>query len=66
VIIGLKSHWRHGYATEAIEAICDFAGKKLNLHRVYARCHANNPGSSMAFLGVQCQLEPLRLDRNQW
>jgi ribosomal-protein-alanine N-acetyltransferase len=50
LLIGEKSQWGKGYATEAIEAIVSYADSILDLHRVYAACHANNPSSYKAFV----------------
>jgi RimJ/RimL family protein N-acetyltransferase len=49
VIIGEKSVWGRGYASEAIALLSDYAFNKLNLHKVWAGCYANNPGSVKAF-----------------
>lgn len=49
VIVGAKDCWGRGYASEAIALISDYAFKKLNLHKVWAGCYANNLGSIKAF-----------------
>lgn len=38
-------HWGHGYATEAARALLDHGFSDLLLHRVEARCVADNLGS---------------------
>jgi RimJ/RimL family protein N-acetyltransferase len=49
VIIGDKKCWGKGYASEAIALISEHAFRKLNLHKVWAGCYANNDGSIKAF-----------------
>ena len=48
-------HWRRGYATEASEAMLDYAFGALDLIRVVAHCLTRNPGSwrVMEKLGMQ-------------
>lgn len=50
IIIGAKTYWGQGYASEAITLISEYALNKLNLHKVWAGCYANNVGSIKAFL----------------
>lgn len=50
VLIGEKSFWGKGFASEAIEAVTVFAFQKLNLKKVTAGMYANNIGSYKAFL----------------
>ncbi len=40
-----KRYWGQGFATEAGEAIVDFAFRDLKLERLQIRCFADNPGS---------------------
>jgi [ribosomal protein S5]-alanine N-acetyltransferase len=49
ILIGPEAHWGQGYASEAIDALSSYAGRELGLHRVYAGCHSNNPGSFRSF-----------------
>jgi len=49
VIIGEKTCWGKGYASEAIRLVSVYAFGKLNLHKVWAGCYANNTGSIKAF-----------------
>ena len=48
-------HWGHGYATEAARAIVTFGFTQLKLHRIEARCIAENVGSAHVLqkLGMQ-------------
>jgi ribosomal-protein-alanine N-acetyltransferase len=57
IIIGDKSNWGKGYATEAIRLVVNYAFKKLNLHKVTAGCYANNSGAVKAFEKADFQLE---------
>ncbi|MBL6932629.1 MAG: GNAT family N-acetyltransferase [Rhodospirillales bacterium] len=52
ILIGDKTAWGHGYASEAISAVSNHAADELDLKRVYAGCHANNPGSWKAFINA--------------
>jgi len=49
IIVGEKSVWGKGYATEAIKLVTDYAFKKLNLHKLTAGCYKENVGSQKAF-----------------
>lgn len=49
LLIGEKDLWGQGYATEAIKLVCDYAFKKINLHKVTAGCYDENVGSTRAF-----------------
>ena len=40
-----EPHWNKGYATEAINAIIDFAFETLNLKNIYATCKSDNIAS---------------------
>lgn len=48
-------HGGRGLATEAATALLDWGFAEFHLHRVYARCHAENTGSArlMARLGMR-------------
>ncbi|CUH92316.1 GNAT family N-acetyltransferase [Herbinix luporum] len=41
-----KNYWGHGYATEAGQAIVNFAFETLKLERLQIRCFTNNPASA--------------------
>lgn len=49
VIIGDRSSWGKGFATEAIELVKKYAFKNLKLHKLTAGAYANNYGSIRAF-----------------
>jgi len=49
LIIGERSAWGRGFATEAISLVCDFAFKQLRLHKVTASMYEENVGSTRAF-----------------
>lgn len=57
LIIGNKSYWKQGYATEAIAAVAEYAGSTLGIRRVFAGCHASNEGSVKAFLNAGFEIE---------
>ena len=40
-----NNHWRQGYGTEMGRALLDFGFEELNLHRILARCDAENVAS---------------------
>ncbi len=48
IIIGEKSEWGKGYATEAIKLALDFAFSALGLYKVTAGVYSNNTGSLKA------------------
>lgn len=50
LMIGEKSEWGKGRATEAIALACRYAFETLNLHKVTAGCYCDNSGSTGAFL----------------
>ncbi len=49
IVIGEKSFWGKGYATEAIKLVVSYAFNTLNLHKLTAGAYANNIGSIKAF-----------------
>lgn len=49
LIIGEKTAWGKGYATEAIRLVTEYAFRKLNLHKLSAGCYEENIGSEKAF-----------------
>lgn len=50
LLIGDKSQWGRGYATEMIRTVTEYGFTGLNLHKVTAGCYNDNPGSANAFL----------------
>ena len=50
LVIGDKSAWGQGFATETIGLMVDYAFNVLDLHKVGAGCYATNEGSIRAFL----------------
>jgi RimJ/RimL family protein N-acetyltransferase len=57
LLVGDKSYWGKGIATEAIRLVTEFAFYSLNLHKVKAGCYAMNIGSRKAFEKVGFVLE---------
>lgn len=49
LIIGEKTYWRKGYASEAIQCLTDFAFKTLGLHKLISSFYDCNKGSIRAF-----------------
>ena len=60
LLIGEKSCWGQGYASEAIRLVTTYAFERLNLHKVTAGCYADNQGSEKAFLKAGFALEGVR------
>jgi len=60
IIIGDKNSWGRGYGSDAIEAICSFAFRNLNLHKLTAGGYVSNVASYKAFKKCQFQLEGTR------
>lgn len=52
ILIGDRSYWGKGYATEAIDAITAHAFDSLGLHRITAGMYEENIGSYKAFLNA--------------
>ena len=49
LLIGSKTHWGNGFASEAIKLVVDYTFKKLNLRRLEAGCYSTNIASINAF-----------------
>ena len=47
-LIGDKSEWGKGYATEAIKLVTEYAFKNLKILKICAGCHESNIGSKKA------------------
>jgi RimJ/RimL family protein N-acetyltransferase len=50
LIIGSKTHWGKGYATEAIRLATRYGFEELNLNKLFAGMYADNVGSYNAFI----------------
>lgn len=50
LLIGEKSTWGHGYATEAIRTLSQFGFHDLGLEKIEAGCYEDNIGSLRAFI----------------
>lgn len=50
IMIGDKTAWGKGVATETIELLCTYAFEELSLHKVTAGIYENNTASLSAFL----------------
>ena len=59
LMIGDKSEWGNGYATESIRMITKFAFEKLNISKISAGCYESNIGSKAAFEKSGYQVEGL-------
>ena len=58
-------HWGNGYATEAATAVLDFGFDRLDLHRVWAHCIAENVASVRVLQKLGMTQEG-RLRQNEW
>lgn len=63
ILIGEKSSWGNGYATEAISLVTEYAFEKLQLHKVTAGCYDVNDGSRRAFAKAGFSEEGLRKEQ---
>lgn len=57
ILIGEKSCWGKGYATEAIQLICRYAEENFQLHKLMAGCYSENTGSARAFVKAGFEIE---------
>lgn len=57
IMIGEKSYWGRGLATEAIVLLSGLATSGLGLSRIYAGCYESNVGSRRAFERAGFSLE---------
>lgn len=64
ILIGEKSYWGRGYASEAISLLSDFAFNEIKLKKLTAGCYEQNIGSFKAFL-KEGFIEEGRL-KSQW
>jgi [ribosomal protein S5]-alanine N-acetyltransferase len=65
LVIGERSAWGHGYATEAIAAITAFAFEELGLQKVTASAYGANMGSVRAFEKAGFEREGVRRSQFQ-
>ena len=60
ILIGDRTSWGKGFATEAIELMCRFAFDDLRLHKVTAGAYGSNPASVRAFVRAGFAIEGRR------
>lgn len=60
LVIGEKSMWGRGYASEAIKLLPKLAFGKMGFHKLTASAYANNKGSIKAFLRAGFKFEGAR------
>jgi [ribosomal protein S5]-alanine N-acetyltransferase len=63
IIIGERSEWGKGYATDAIGLLTRHAFATLGLHKLSAGCYAANEGSARAFEKAGFRREGLRREQ---
>jgi ribosomal-protein-alanine N-acetyltransferase len=59
------TYWGHGYATESAGLLLSFGFEELKVHRIWARCLAENRASSRVLEKLGMRLEG-RLSQNEW
>lgn len=57
-----EEYWGHGYATEAVEAIVQFAFEERKLHKVFARYFSTNPASGRVLEKLGMKQEGILID----
>lgn len=57
-----EEYWGNGYATEAAQAIVQFAFKEKNLHKVFARFFSSNPASGRVLEKLGMKQEGILID----
>ncbi len=66
----IPSFWGNGYATEIANSLVGICFKRLNLHRVAARCNANNLQSERVMKKVgmvrEGEFRKVRLKNGKW
>lgn len=60
LILGRKTFWRQGLATEAITLLCQYAFADLRLHKLTSGCYFSNKGSIRSFQKAGFTQEGLR------
>ena len=64
IVMGNTQYHGKGFGTEAIQLLCDYAFRRLNLHKIYAYVLSINPPARHAFEKASFKLEgELRADR---
>jgi ribosomal-protein-alanine N-acetyltransferase len=70
LMIGERSEWGRGHASEAITLACRYAFETLRLHKVTAGCCSDNLGSTRAFLKAgfvqEAHLREDRVSEGEW
>ena len=62
LMIGDRSAWGRGIATDAITVVCEIGARQVGLRKLTAGCYASNVGSARAFEKAGFQVEALRRD----
>jgi ribosomal-protein-alanine N-acetyltransferase len=62
ILLGDKSFWKKGIATEAAGLMVDYAFRRLNLHRVYCATSSENKGMQGLAGKLKMQKEGVRRD----
>lgn len=52
-----EEFWAQGFASEAAHAVVAYGFETLNLHRIFARAHSDNPGSCRVLERIGMTLE---------
>lgn len=65
ILVGSSEQQGRGLGAKAIELACEFAFRRLNLHRIYAFVLANNPRAKRAFEKAGFKQEGVLID-DRW
>ena len=65
ILIGEKSYWGQGVATEVIKALLNFGFEILNLREIVAGCYRSNVASLKAFIKSGFSIRDLCKDSHQ-
>ncbi|GAM14539.1 GNAT family N-acetyltransferase [Mesobacillus selenatarsenatis] len=57
-----EEYWGRGFATEAAEAIVQFAFSEMKYHKVFARCFHSNPASGRVLEKLGMRKEGILID----
>lgn len=57
-----ENFWGNGYATEASQAMLQFAFERKRYHKVFARCFGSNPASSRVLQKIGMKKEGILID----